>query len=164
MTGFSTDLDRRVIPRWRTYDETRRLGELGSVAVPRAHDVVVSNFLTSKVTEWHRNRTVGHASDLVGAGLALGRQSEIIDAARFLLREDLSVPSLARELAERALEAPQDREPGLHPRPMDELTLRAQVKTLRNLLRTEPNDPICWVEAARDYTHVWDCGSKRSEV
>ena len=151
MTVFSTDADRRVIPRWRTYDETRRLGELGSIVGPRAHEVVISDFLTSKLVEWRRNRTVGHASDVVGAGLTLGRESEVIDAARFLLREDLSVSSLARELAERALKAPQDRGPRLDPRPVDKLTLHEQVRTLRNLLRTEPHDPICWVDLARAY-------------
>ena len=151
MTGFSTDADRRVIPRWRTYDETRRLGELGSIAQPRAHQEVIADFLASKMAEWRRNRTLGHASDLVGAGLTLGREADIIDAAKFLLRDDISVSPWARELAEQALKAPQDIGSGLEPRSIDKITLHAQVRTLRDLLRSEPNDPISWVDLARAY-------------
>ena len=151
MTGFSTDADRRVIPRWRTYDETRRLGELSSISQPRAHQEVIADFLSSKVVEWHRNRTVGHASDLVGAGLTLGREADIIDAAKFLLREDISVSPWARELAERALRGPQHLGPGLEPRPIDKSTLHVQVRTLRGLLHSEPKDPISWVDLARAF-------------
>ena len=151
MAGFSIDADRRVIPRWRTYDVTRLLGELDSIDSPPRHAAVISDFLASKVTDWRRNRTVGHASDLVGAGLTLGRETEVADAAQFLLRDDLSVSAWTRELADHALRVPVATMSGLNPRAVDQSALYARIRALRHLLHTEPKDPISWVDLALAY-------------
>ena len=156
MAVFSPDEERNVIPRWRTYEATLRIGELDSIASPRAHGLVVGDFLESKVVDWQRNKTVGHASDLVGAGVTLGREreGEVTKAARFLLREDLSVTPWARGLAKRALGEPDYGKAILEPEEIEEAILYGQIKTLRDLLRTEPNDPITWVELSRCYACI----------
>ena len=151
MSVFNTEGYRNVIPRWRTYEATRRIGELGSLAPPRAHQLVVSDFLQSKVLEWQKFGTVGHASDLVGAGVTLGRERVVADAAKFLLREDVSVTTWARELAKRALTTPEDVSTALEPEVMDKSTLNGHIRTLRELLHAEPNDPITWVDLSRCY-------------
>ena len=110
MAGFSTDKDRKVIPRWRTFDKTLRLRELESVTPPRTHQQVTPDFLAPKIMDWLEHQTVGHATDLVGAALTLGREKEVSEAARFLLRNDLNVSPWARELAEHALRTPDDTE------------------------------------------------------
>ena len=102
MAGFGTDKDRKVVPRWRPLDITLRHGELNSTAPPRAQKVT-SDFLAQKLMDWRKHQTVGHAADLVGASLTLGRELEVTGAARFLLQNDLRVSSWARELAEQAL-------------------------------------------------------------
>ena len=150
MAGFSTNEDRKVIPRWRTFDETLRLGELNSVASPRAHQQVTSDFLSSKIMAWREHRTVGHAADLVGAALTLGREKEAAEAARFLLQDDLNASPWARELSERALKTPENTAI-LSPKEVEEEILRRRVRTLRHLLRAEPKDPITWVELSLSY-------------
>ena len=155
MAVFSKDENRNIIPRWRTYEVTRRTKELDSVAAPPVHRLVVSDFLASKIVDWQRNRTVAHASDLVGAALTLGREQEVAEAARFLLREDLSVTSWARELAERALSRDlESNETVVSTTMVEKSTLHEQIRTLRNLVRTEPNDPITWVDLSRSYACV----------
>ena len=154
MAAFSTDTQRNIIPRWRTYEATRRLGELGSLAMPKAHGLVVSDFLESKVVAWQRHRTVGNASDLVGAGITLGREGEVVEAASFLLREDSNVPSWARELAKRALGIPESVDSTVEPEDVELPLLRQRIKSFRELLRIEPNDPITWVELSRCYACV----------
>lgn len=154
MAVFSIEGNRNVIPRWRAYEATRRIGELGSVAPPRAHRLVIADFLESKVADWQRYGTVGHASDLVGAGVTLGREEEVTEAARFLLREDLSVTSWARELAKRALSTPENAQTVPRPEEVDESILRERIRTLRNLLRAEPNDPVTWVDLSRCYACI----------
>ena len=145
MSGFSTDKDRKVIPRWRTFEKTLSLGELSSVVPPR-HQQVASDFLSSKIMDWRKHRTVGHAADLVGAALTLGREKEASEAARFLLREDLTVSLWARELAEQVLKTPDNTETVPRPKALEKTILHERVRTLRQLLRTEPRDPITWVE------------------
>ena len=151
MAGFSTDKDRKVIPRWRTFEQTLRFGELNSVVPPRAHHQVTSDFLAPKIMDWLEHQTVGHAADLVGSALTLGREGEAAEAARFLLQDDLNVSPWARELAEQALGTPGNSETVPSPEALKRPALHARVRILRHLLRTEPRDPIIWVELSRVY-------------
>ena len=151
MAGFSTDKDRKVVPRWRTFSLTLRLGELDSVVPPQARQQVASDFLAQKIKDWWKHRTVGHAADLVGAALTLGREEEVTEASKFLLQDDLNVSPWTRELAEHALRTPDNTKTVLSPAFLERPALHAKVKTLRQLLRTEPRDPITWVELSRAY-------------
>ena len=151
MAGFSIDKDRKVIPRWRTFDKTLRHGELSSVAPPRVHQQATFDFLAPKIMDWREHQTVGYAADLVGAALTLGREKEAAEAAIFLLQDDLNASPWARELAKRALETPDNTEILPSPEALEKPTLYEQVRTLRHLLRTEPRDPIARVELSRTY-------------
>ncbi len=150
MAGFSIDKDRKIIPRWRTFNETLRLGELNSAASPRPHRQLTSDILAPKIRDWSEHRTVGHAVDLVGAALTIGREGEAAEAASFLLRQNRNASPWARELAERALRSPDNTViPPSSEVPEDSLYKR--VNTLRHMLRIEPEDPITWVELSYTY-------------
>ena len=153
MAGFSTDKDRKVIPRWRSLDRTLTLSELDSVWPPQAPQKVTSDFLAQKKLDWRKHQTIGHAADLVGAALTLGRDREVTGAARFLLRDDLNVSPWARELAEQAFETPDNVESVTEEKPkaLSVKTLYMRVRTFRRWLRAEPRDPISWVELSRTY-------------
>ena len=151
MAGFSTDKDRKVIPRWRTFDMTLRLRELESVTPSRAHQQITSDFLVPKIMDWLEHQTVGHAADLVGTALSIGRKEEVSEAARFLLRNDLNVSPWARELAEHALRTPDNTEVVPDPQALKKKTLHERIGAIRNSLRIEPKDPISWVELSRAY-------------
>lgn len=150
MAGFNVDKDRKVIPRWRSFSDVLGRRELESVAPPQVDQTVHFDYLAQKIVDWRRHKTVGHASDLVGAALTLGREQEAIEAARFLLQDNLSVSPWVRELAERASRPSNNIETTL-PRFVTVEELREQVKTLKYLLRIEPCDPITWVELSRAY-------------
>ena len=151
MAGFSTDPDRRVIPRWRTFDQTLRFGELNSGIAPRPQKQVTTDSLAPKLADWLQHKTVGHASDLVGAALTLRREDEVTEAAQFLLQNELNTSPWARELAKRALGAPDCAETAPGPAALEKATLHNRVQSFRHLLRTEPMDPITWVELSRTY-------------
>ncbi len=152
MAGFISDKARQVIPRWRTLRETLRRRELDSVVPSRVYQKDAPDFLAQKLIDWKQHQTVGHAADLVGAGVALGRKEEITGAAKFLLRDDVYALSWARELAVHALDTP-DNGKIVAPTPevMEESYLHGQVRHLRQLLHSEPRDPISWVELSRVY-------------
>ena len=152
MAGFSIDEDRKVIPRWRSFSDALELRELDSVAPPRVHQTVHFDYLAQKIIDWRRNHTVGHAADLVGAAIALGREQEAARAAKFLLQDNLNVSPWARELAEKALGIPENvEEPAHFPLTVEESTFHTQLSSLRRALHIEPRDPITWVELARVY-------------
>ena len=156
MAVFSIDDDRKVIPRWRTFQETIRSGELDSdiSADPEPKEIQdTGEYLTSKVADWQRNRTLGHAADLVGAGVVLGRPTEVADAAQFLLHGDASVSPWVRELAEHVLSSPDGIEAELEPS-IGEVpvpSLRIHVQTFRRLLHAQPADPVTWTDLSRTY-------------
>lgn len=154
MSVFSSDERRAIIPRWRKFEVTRRSGELGPVGTPRSHQQVVSDFLETKLVDWERHRTVGHASDLVGSGVTLGRESEVAEAARFLLRDDLSATPWARELARLALDSPVSDGTDSEPGEVNKDVFEEQIRIFRHLVREEPNDPITWVELSRCYACI----------
>lgn len=155
MPGFIKKDDRHIVPRWQSFRDTVRTGELDSaeVAVPHKHALVVADFLSTRLADWKRNNTVGHASDLVGAGVALGRRQEVGEAAKFLLRTDSNVSQWARELAHDALgRSPNEDSDSLTLEPARfAKMLHARVRSFRQMLRIEPNDPITWVELARNH-------------
>ena len=155
MTVLNPEKDRKVIPRWRNFENTLILGELGSYIPNKAHKKVTIDFLSSKLNDWHKNRTKFFASDLVGAAVTLGREVECVEAARFLLQDETNSSVWMRKLAERTLISL-----GIHDQPgnikqalinVELEELREQVRIYRQLLRMEPRDPIIWVDLARVY-------------
>ena len=152
MTSFVPDRDRKVIPRWRTFASTLRMGELDSVESPKVRQTMTADFLASKVMAWQRHRTHAHAADLVGAAIALGRESEVSEAAAFLLQDDLSASNWGRELAKRVLRG-NDIAGTIDetPQKVESQHLHTQVRAFRQLLRIEPRDPITWVDLSRIY-------------
>ena len=154
MAGFNSNKNRKVVPRWRTFDTTLKLGELGSYSPPRPHEKVTRDFLFSKVIDWQKHRTKIHAAELVGAAIVLGREPECEEAAKFLLQDDISSSSWVRELARRALRsqpADQSSKPPEVSQELSEKILHSQVRSLRQLVRTEPRDAISWVDLSRSY-------------
>lgn len=149
MAGFITDKDRRVIPRWRTFENTLSLRELESSTVRPAHHREGADLLAPKMADWLKFRTVGHAADAVGAAIVLGRGVDVHDAAQFLLAEERGVSPWVKELAERVLNAPDD--VAFLPVATDIATLKDRIRIYRHLLRTAAWDPITWVDLSHAY-------------
>ena len=151
MAGYSTDKDRKVIPRWRTFAKTLKSKELSSVTETNAPTQIVSNVLGPKIKEWLENRSVGHAADVVGTALTLGRAGQVSDVAQFLLSRDIGVSPWVNELAERVVGKAKEKQILPREDADDQQTLHERVRLLRWLLREESRDPITWVELSRVY-------------
>ena len=153
MTKFIYDPDRKVIPRWRPFADTVRLGELGSVTSVQKRQEDTSDFLAVKIDDWNRFRTKAHACDVVGCAIVLGKQAEATDAAKFLLNRKDGVGPWQDNLASRILISEQNASPVFSPpNNVERVDLYNQVKKLRQLLHVEPRDPIGWVDLALVYT------------
>ena len=153
MAGFSTDADRKIIPRWRTFRQALRTEELNSVLPPQPEPLTSADLMALKIADWRSNRTVGHAADLVGAAIALGRPGDVDEAAQFILNSEAPVSGWAKELAQWVSSEPDDIERSFQPSVEESQVpaLRRQVHSFRCKLRTRPKDPITWVELSRAY-------------
>ena len=153
MTGFTENYKRNVIPRWRTFDETAKLGELGPstrqlptpLPTPLPHDP-----LAQTKADWEKHQTTGHAADLVGAALFLERSHEVQDAIEFLLRNESQTSKWVKEIIEQS-----SPDPNITPTPTPTNSIREdakqRVRKLRPRLRDEPKDPITQVDIAHAY-------------
>lgn len=143
MAVFDPETDRKILPRWRTFDVTLNLGELGSNPTFRLHKKIAHDFLASRVTDWQKYRTANHAADLVGAALTIGEEALAADAADFLLQNAGNVSVWARELAQKVLDSPScgdDRsESSRRSEKLEKSEQYAQIRTFRQWLRAEPS-------------------------
>ena len=152
MAIFDPETNRVILPRWRSFDETVRLGELGSSLTSSSHHEIADGFLEPRIFDWQRHRTTGHAADLVGAALAVRKEALASDAAIFLLQDAKNISIWARELAQKILDFQFSDESKLESDLLLEKSeQRDQIRTFRQRLRIEPKDPIMWVDLARIY-------------
>ena len=150
MAVFDPEIDRKVLPRWRAFDKTLSLGELDSSSTSRLHQKIADDFLASRIVDWQTHRTEGHAADLVGAALTIGKEALAADAANFLLQDARNVSIWARELAQKVLGSPSSGDDRSESYRRSEKY--AQIRIFRQWLRAEPRDPIMWVDLARAYS------------
>ena len=152
MAGFGTDPDRKVIPRLRTFQATGRLGELDPIDKPRLHDPTNDSFLAKKIAAWKRQQTAGHASDLIGTALTVGKLGpEALTAARVLRDGRREISPWTLELANAALGIDRTSPVQSSLVGIEQPLLNTQVRIFRQLLREEPNDPVTWVDLAYAY-------------
>ncbi len=152
MASFDSDRDREIIPRWRPLDQTLRLKQLDSVERPQAIREVEEDPVQQKLLDWQRHQSVGHATDLLGTGIALRKTSALIDVANFLLKNDLRVSPWAHDLANQVLQrSSTTAQPVGLPHSPNESDLQCKVRTFRQMLRSESKDAVTWAELSRIY-------------
>lgn len=150
MAGYRTDLDRRIVPRWRRFEDSLSRGELDPPTPARDPARPWRDPLARKTADWMLHRTVAHAADLVGAALVLGRYKDAEDPAQFLLREPYGVSRWAKELAQWIVDSGSDEELAL-PTQIAREMLHEQIHRLRRHVRKEPRDSVRWVDLALAY-------------
>jgi Tfp pilus assembly protein PilF len=142
--------DRRLLPRWR---ESRRTesAELATDA-PEADFYDSTRFEEAK-QDWLRERTVAHASELVGAAIVNRHTEEVREAAEQILREAPQASNLHR-LAQRALRGSEASPPLEEPPDKS----RARAAKLKRRLREDPRNAVALVDLAREYSVLGQSG------
>lgn len=155
MTGFISDKDRTVIPRWRTLEQTAGLGELDPSHAPVHRSLPKPNYrntLTKLRSDWEKNQSVGHALDFATTAIFANKSHEAQSAIDFLTHNKSSIPqwtmALLEELMPRNYTSPS-------PPPPTSSSIREEAKkrirNLRPLIHVEPKDPITQVDLAHAY-------------
>ena len=160
MARFIPMSDRHMVPRWRSFAETTTLGELGRQSHTQAHRAMGARTLATRINEWRTQRTIGHASDLLGVAIVVGnRGTDVMEAAELLTSDVSDAPTLARALGNAVLSGTAH---AVGHADASEHTVRAHIRTLKEWTRQEPRDAIAWVDLARMYCLVGHIsGSKK---
>ena len=155
MSGTVTDNDRKIIPRWRTFDQS--LDQLHSIKGPKdVRQEKPHDLLYRKRIEWNANPTsVKHASDLLGSAIALGMNDEVTDVAKTIVDLKRNVSYWVYELAMHVLEPPPNiGSASVSLNEIDELYMRKCIRSTRQSVRNAPRDAIRWVHLAKYYTSL----------
>lgn len=151
MAEFLDDPNRKLVPRWRSLNLTTALGELsGPIGVPRK-SFGVDDF-GEKLASFRANPKMSSAAELLTAGFAHSRLGDVNEAAEFILRYDEGRLTVLRELARKVTMPYQAADPD------DVQSPGEQIRDQRAILSVQPNNPLKWVELARNYLLV---GSQR---
>lgn len=163
MAFFFEEKDRLVIPNWRSFSNTAKMGELNG-----SHKLLIetkSNLdITDIVDGWLENKTIGMAADLIGVAIICNKQDDVNvkNAANFIL---LNANISTSELIEAANSILKIDYKKVNPI-MDSTSLEAfqersnmffvyqKISELKSKLRNNPNNPILWVEIARYYSII----------
>ncbi|MCD4705093.1 hypothetical protein K8R66_03375 [bacterium] len=99
MANLFENKDRRVIPNWRTYKTTLKLGELDNLLNCKIENKIVS--IDDYIFDWKQNKTIWHAGDLISAAYInnLLEDINVMDASKYILSNKNKCPDLLLVLA-----------------------------------------------------------------
>jgi len=151
MAASNENADRRVVPRWRTFQQALATNELSPASVATAATIDVAPFLHEKEDSWLRNKTIPFALDLVSASTVLGPSKHANAAAEMLLEAKTKINPTARSLAQGLLgvtEEPIAKKITSSPNILTEISLlkRKRIEQKRNA--------FVWTDLARLYVAV----------
>jgi hypothetical protein len=146
------DKDRRVVPRWRAFSCTAKLGEIAA-SITKAPSISLHDAaFEEKLTDWAKHKTFSFAADVVSAAIVLGREAQAADAAHYVLSSRTPGCAAARKLASRVVgEADVDDQEMSDLDPLDPCVVGRQIHSLRRRLHDEPRNAFLWVDMARLY-------------
>lgn len=140
---------RQVVPRWRPWSITARLGLADAREAVRDVATPDTRTIDRRLEDWHRHPDTFHAGDLIGTAFGMGRADRAREVAEIVLKSG-PIPKPLRLLAERILY-------GERPLPSEPLELdagqrHARIHKLKMRLNDWPNDALAQMDLAREYT------------
>lgn len=149
MSGPYEDKDRRIVPRWRTSEKTKALGELASLHEPEGRPVRTDH-LRRAVSEFDRAHTISTAAEIIGAAIVAGCAEMATSAAEFVLSQGPLASEATGQLARSVLGIP----PEIPASEDRQESSRSEIARLRKSLRGAPRNSLGWIDLARTYTSI----------
>jgi hypothetical protein len=162
MAIIFTNTDRRVIPNWKSFSKTARLGELNSI---HKENKVSLFSIDDYASDWNLNKSVPFAADLLGAAVSnnLMTSQEVKEAARFILANKNDCTNSQRSLASSILNSVKENTD----QKMDEYNdenlfecmlsideIYKKIAGLKHKIIDYPSNPILYVELSRYYISI----------
>src|SRR5699024_7708486 len=161
MANIFKNKDRHVIPNWRSFDNTAKLGELnGSKTIQL--DSSFKPDISDLIEDWKENQNLGVAGDVLGVAIVCNQHNNsvvkeasmyvinhkgdattaLINAAKYINQENIKEIDFSFEFSN--IETFAFRE-NLN-------VLYQRIQGYKRKLIRNPNNPIAWVELSRLYS------------
>lgn len=151
---------RTVIPRWRIFKTTAEVGELIGIGNPPLSLPDFSETFSKRLQEWKEHKTLWHATDLLNSAIMAGKEFEVVDAARFVLRSDSGASEVAKHVADRVVSQSStniNKLAGASRLRKDlppSFPNREGLRDNRQRVRRYPRNAIAWIDLARSYLTI----------
>ncbi len=161
MANFFEKKDRHIIPNWRSFENTLKLGELnGSKSIKL--DSSFKPDISDLVENWNDSKSIGIAGDILGVALVCNQENDktVREISEFVLQNKDKASKAIINVANTILQ-PKKIEIELsldikRPELFDDKTnlfeIHIKINTLKKRLIESPYNPINWVELARFYS------------
>ena len=140
---------RQVIPRWRPWWVTARLGLAETGASLRSIGTPDTTTIDRRREEWLENHDLPHAADLISTAFGMGLGERAQDAAEFVLGAKTSLPQPLLVLAKIIVAG--DAALPASPVDIDHAKRHVRINKLKVRLKNWPHDAIARIDLAREY-------------
>ena len=140
---------RQVIPRWRPWWVTARLGLAETGASVRSIGHPNTTTIDRRREEWLENHDLPHAADLISTAFGMGLGERAQDAAEFVLEAKRSLPQSLLLLAKIIVDG--DADLPASPVDIDHVGRHVRINSLKGRLKNWPHDAIARIDLAREY-------------
>lgn len=159
MTSFKEEETRNVVPNWREYNKTARLGEFGSPSVIARPLKLFP--IDEYVRDWQKYRSIPFAGDLISAAILNGHQADpaVLDAARFIVAHPDESTGVLVKTAKSLIATPEEKAAAAQlsvPQKIDKIknqedSVKREIKLLKQSRDYCCYNPIAYCELARRY-------------
>jgi tetratricopeptide (TPR) repeat protein len=156
MSSLIGEKDRKILPRWRDFNSTTRLGELAPAgpAVMEVERRPPSKSLEKNREDWERDPSLWNALDFI-AGAIVENRLEMAEAAVQQIRSDPRTPPAGMVLLD-AFEEPESQVAvqSRYGEDDKDAETRYRIRESRRRITEYPWDAIEWVDLARSFTSL----------
>lgn len=163
--------DRHAIPRWLSLQQSKKLGELGSISlvenplqktmIEQAHQYLETELARQK-SRWVNDKDISNAEELLSIALVADRvqDEEVLDAINLLINSCDTTDSVSL-FARRALSGFASVEDEL---PLLEANIRLEIARRKKIISVNPRDSLRLTETALLYASIGQTGSSESLI
>lgn len=171
MSAFFENIDRKVIPNFRSLRKTVQLGELD------IHRIKIEVFdkgdLQEYISDFEQNRTLAYAGDLVSAAIVNNvlENSDVIDAAKFIFKNEAVSTVSQIQLAAKILKIKIPTAPKNNINKIEEFielndgdVIRGNIRNLKQEILRFGANPFFYTELARLYSIIGQKESAKKSI
>lgn len=161
MANFFEKKDRHIIPNWRSFENTSKLGELNgskSINLDSSFKPDISDLIDS----WNEFNCIGIAGDILGVALVCNQENDktVRDVSEFVLQNKTIASKAIIDVANKILTPKKDKielslditKPKIFNDKTDLFEIYSKINIYKKKLIHSPYNPIYWIELARYYS------------
>src|SRR5690554_7261208 len=161
MANIFENKDRHVIPNWRSFDNTAKLGELNGSKTIQLNSSFKPD-ISDLLEDWKENKNLGVAGDILGVAIVCNQQNDKIvkDVSDFVLKQSNgATPALIKAASSIRQNKKEEIDFPFEIKNIQTFAFREnlealfqRIKWFKQRLIQNPNNPIAWVELSRLYS------------